>query len=156
MRAQLFMSFAAYLIKKSTWPRLRCNGLCSSTSSKRCVKQAPLVACCGSNRYRRPLVRRGRSIAIICGQYLRLLRVQDHVRRMGLAGVFMRLLMDQCPIENVDIRSGHYGLAGVCRSRTAREVAERLETLRRLALKHNARATIRRAANASPIGSASR
>ena len=35
------MSFAAYLIKKSTWPRLRCNGLCSSTGSKRCVKQAP-------------------------------------------------------------------------------------------------------------------
>ena len=75
---------------------------------------------------------------------------------MGLAGVFMRLLMDQCPMEDVDIRSGHYGLAGVCRSRTAREVADRLETLRRLALKHNARATIGRAANASPIGSASR
>ena len=48
----------------------------------------------------------------------------------------MRLLMDQCPIEDVDIRSGHNGLAGVCRSRTAREVADRLETLRRLALKH--------------------
>ncbi len=75
-------------------------------------------------------------IAALAGNTLRLLRVQDHVRRMGLAGTFMRLLIDQCPIENVDIRSGHYGLAGVCRNRTARDVAERLETLRRLALKH--------------------
>jgi hypothetical protein len=61
--------------------------------------------------------------------------VQDHVRQMGLGAEFMRLLMDRVPVDAVDIRSGHYGLDGVCRNRTAREIAGQLETLRLLALK---------------------
>ena len=74
-------------------------------------------------------------IAALAGNTLRLLRVQDHVRQMGLGAEFMRLLMDRVPVDAVDIRSGHYGLDGVCRNRTAREIAGQLETLRLLALK---------------------
>jgi hypothetical protein len=74
-------------------------------------------------------------IAVLAGNTLRLLRVQDHVRGLGLGAEFMRLLMDRVPVEAIDIRSGHYGLDGVCRNRNAREIAEQLETLRLLALK---------------------
>jgi hypothetical protein len=74
-------------------------------------------------------------IAALAGNTLRLLRVQDHVRQLGLGAEFMRLLMDRVPVEAVDIRSGHYGLDGVLRNRTAREIAGQLETLRLLALK---------------------
>ena len=74
-------------------------------------------------------------IAVLAGDTLRLLRVQDHVRRLGLGAEFMRLLMDRVAIEAVDIRSGHYGLDGICRNRTAREIAGQLETLRLLAIK---------------------
>jgi hypothetical protein len=74
-------------------------------------------------------------IAALAGDTLRLLRVQDHVRRLGLGATFMRLLMDRAPVEAVDIRSGHYGLDGVFHSLAARDLAEQLETLRVLALK---------------------
>lgn len=74
-------------------------------------------------------------IAVLADDTLRLLRVQDHVRRLGLGAEFMRLLMDRVPIEAMDIRSGHYGLDGVCRNRTAREIAGQLEALRLLAIK---------------------
>ncbi len=74
-------------------------------------------------------------VAALAGRTLRLLRVQDHVRQLGLGAEFMRLLMDKSPMDAIDIRSGHYGLAGVCRNRTARELNERLEALRLNALK---------------------
>lgn len=74
-------------------------------------------------------------VAAVSGKVLRLLRVQDHIRQLGLGAEFMRLLMDKCPIDTVDIRGGHYGLAGVCRNRTARDVSEQLEALRQRALK---------------------
>lgn len=74
-------------------------------------------------------------VAALSGTTLRMLRVQDHVRRLGLGAEFMRLLIEHEPIDRVDIRSGHYGLAGVCRNRVAREVAEHLEALRLRALK---------------------
>jgi hypothetical protein len=74
-------------------------------------------------------------IAALSGDTLRLLRIQDHVRQLGLGAEFMRLLMSRVPIERVDIRSGHYGFDGICRNRTARDIAAQLETLRLLALK---------------------
>ncbi len=74
-------------------------------------------------------------IAALAGKTLRLLRVQDHVRRLGLGAEFMRLLMDRIPLEAVDIRSGHYGLDGICHNLTASEIAGQLETLRLLSLK---------------------
>jgi hypothetical protein len=84
-------------------------------------------------------------IAALAGNTLRLLRVQDHVRRMGLAGAFMRLLIDQCPIENVDIRSGHYGLAGVRprRCRTAGNAAAAGVETQARAQRFNAQQTYR-------------
>jgi hypothetical protein len=74
-------------------------------------------------------------VAALSGTTLRMLRVQDHVRRLGLGAEFMRLLIEHEPVDRVDIRSGHYGLAGVCRNRVAREIAEHLEALRLRALK---------------------
>lgn len=66
-------------------------------------------------------------IAVLSGGTLRLLRVQDHVRRMGLATEFIRLLVDRQPIADVDVRAGYYGLAGVCRTGTARTVSAWLQ-----------------------------
>src|SRR5690606_17412 len=61
-------------------------------------------------------------IAAMAEDTLRLLRIQDHLRRLGLATEFMRLLLNRQLIEAVDIRGGWYGLGGVCRNRTARQV----------------------------------
>ena len=58
---------------------------------------------------------------------LRLLRIQDHLRRLGLATEFMRLLLNRQLIEAVDIRGGWYGLGGVCRNRIARQVQQWME-----------------------------
>ena len=70
-------------------------------------------------------------IAALSGTTLRLLRVQDHVRRMGLGTEFMRLLVGQTEVDpRIDVREGHYGLAGVCRSRVASEVNRILKALR--------------------------
>ena len=74
-------------------------------------------------------------MAVLAGNTLRLLRVQDHVRQLGLGAEFMRLLTDRLPVEAIDVRSGHYGLDGVLRNRTARDITRQLETLRLLALK---------------------
>ena len=61
------------------------------------------------------------------GDTLRLLREQDHVRRLGLATEFMRLLISRHAIGAVDVRSGYYGLGGVCRERRAVQVQAWLE-----------------------------
>lgn len=88
-------------------------------------------------RWRSVLARTGNRIpdttlgvAALSGVTLRLLRVQDHLRRMGLGAEFMRLLIEQTTVEDVDVREGHYGLAGVCRNRVATEVTRTLDTLR--------------------------
>ncbi|MGN6150399.1 MAG: hypothetical protein ACTHOH_00120 [Lysobacteraceae bacterium] len=72
-------------------------------------------------------------VAALSGTTLRLLRVQDHVRRLGLGAEFMRLLLDRAEVEGIDIRSGHYGLAGIYRRRNADEVAAHLQALHRRA-----------------------
>lgn len=76
-------------------------------------------------------------VAALSGTTLRLLRVQDHVRRMGLGAEFMRLLIERpaTVVEVVDVRGGHYGLAGICRNRVAADVTRRLEALRTSALR---------------------
>lgn len=74
-------------------------------------------------------------VAALSGTTLRMLRVQDHVRRLGLGAEFMRLLIEREQIDKVDIRGGHYGLAGVCRNRVARDIAAHLEASRQRALK---------------------
>ncbi|MGY1410722.1 MULTISPECIES: hypothetical protein [unclassified Luteimonas] len=66
-------------------------------------------------------------VAAMAEGTLRLLRVQDHVRRLGLATEFMRLLINREVIEAVDIRGGWYGLGGVCRNRGAAQVRQWLE-----------------------------
>jgi hypothetical protein len=38
-------------------------------------------------------------------------------------------------VEVVDVRGGHYGLAGICRNRVAADVTRRLEALRTSALR---------------------
>jgi Patatin-like phospholipase len=53
-------------------------------------------------------------MAVLAGNTLRLLRVQDHVRQLGLGAEFMRLLTDRVPV---------------------REITHQLETLRLLAFK---------------------
>jgi len=59
------------------------------------------------------------AVAVMSGGTLRLLRVQDHVRRLGLATGFMRRLINTHAVTSVDIRAGHYGLGGICRNRHA-------------------------------------
>lgn len=59
------------------------------------------------------------AVAVMSGGTLRLLRVQDHVRRLGLATGFMRRLINTQAVTAVDIRAGHYGLGGICRNRHA-------------------------------------
>ena len=76
-------------------------------------------------------------VAALSGGTLRLLRIQDHVRRLGLASEFMRLLISRSAIEAVDIRGGYYGLGGVCRNRRAAQVQAWLEGV--LALAHKRR-----------------
>lgn len=85
-------------------------------------------------------------VAALSGNDLRLLRVQDHVRGLGIGAEFMGLLIDQYTVKHVDIRAGYYGLAGICRNRTAREIAQQLEALRLRAIK------IKRARNDSARG----
>jgi hypothetical protein len=70
-------------------------------------------------------------IAVIDGTNLRVLRVQDHLRRMGLGAEFMRLLTAQREVRGVDIRPGHYGLLGVVTKREAEESATELDAMLR-------------------------
>ena len=74
-------------------------------------------------------------IAALSGGTLRLLRIQDHVRRLGLASEFMRLLINRSAVGAVDIRGGYYGLGGVCRNRRAEKIQGWLESALALALK---------------------
>jgi hypothetical protein len=70
------------------------------------------------------------------------LRVQDHLRKLGLGAEFMRLLVARAELRNVDVGSGHYGVIGVVTHRDAAALRAELEKLLQQALKH------RRAANA--------
>ena len=72
------------------------------------------------------------AIAVVEGRTLRLLRVQDHLRRMGLGAEFMRRLAAR--IDAVDVRAGSYGEGGIATPREAAEFKTYLEARRRQAL----------------------
>jgi hypothetical protein len=66
-------------------------------------------------------------IAVLEGATLRVLRIQDHLRRMGLGAEFVRRLIMKRRVEAVDVRKGHYGVVGVLGERESREAQRRLE-----------------------------
>jgi hypothetical protein len=68
-------------------------------------------------------------IAVLDGSTVRVLRVQDHLRRMGLGAEFVRRLLATFEIRGVDIRAGHYGVSGVVTTRDARQSRHSLDAL---------------------------
>lgn len=85
-------------------------------------------------------------ITVMAAGTLRLLRVQDHMRRLGLATEFMRLLINRHAVAAVDIRSGYYGLDGVCLDRHARRLQQWLQrTLDLASHRHRALTDVDRA-----------
>ncbi|MET0225351.1 MAG: hypothetical protein ABW187_02820, partial [Dokdonella sp.] len=72
------------------------------------------------------------AVAVLDGGTLRLLRVQDHLRRMGLGAEFMRRLASR--IEAVDVRAGAYGDAGIATPREAVELSAYFDARWRQAL----------------------
>lgn len=75
-------------------------------------------------------------LAVVVGGSLRLLRVQDHLRGLGLGAEFIRRLLSQVKIEHVEIRPGHYGVVGACGKRRAKYYQGRLEEWLQMARKH--------------------
>lgn len=73
-------------------------------------------------------------IAAMSGTRLRMFRIQDHLRKLGLGAEFMRLLLARQKVDGVAIGPGHYGAIGVLTRHEARELEGRLEDMRRRAL----------------------
>ena len=86
-------------------------------------------------------------VAAMAEDTLRLLRIQDHLRRLGLATEFVRLLINRQRVAAVDIRGGYYGAGGVCRNRVAARVQGWLEDA--LALARRRKRARRGASNAA-------
>lgn len=75
-------------------------------------------------------------VAVLAGRTLRLLRIQNHLRKLGLSRMFMWLLLGTYGMDpKVEIRSGFYGSGGICSNRKARQTAEILDKLLQQALK---------------------
>jgi len=68
-------------------------------------------------------------VAVIEGTTVRVLRVQDHLRRMGLGAEFVRRVLARFEVQDVDIRPGHYGIAGVVTTREARQSQQEIDAL---------------------------
>ncbi len=68
-------------------------------------------------------------VAVIDGTTVRVLRVQDHLRRMGLGAEFVRRVLARFEVHDVDIRAGHYGIAGVVTTREARQSQREIDAL---------------------------
>ncbi|MEO8671962.1 MAG: hypothetical protein ABI411_11655 [Tahibacter sp.] len=75
-------------------------------------------------------------IAVVEGTSLRVLRVQDHLRKMGLGAEFMRRLIASVKVLDVEIRSGHYGAVGVYTNRDAQSLQNDLAKLLQQTRKH--------------------
>lgn len=70
-------------------------------------------------------------MAVMVGDTLHVLRIQDHVRHMGLATVFMQHIVGSgIPLRKVDIRAGDYGAVGVYMPEQAKLYTERLDAMR--------------------------
>ncbi|MEI7036419.1 hypothetical protein [Fulvimonas yonginensis] len=69
-------------------------------------------------------------LAVIADSVLCTLRIQDHVRRMGLAGVFMWHIARSSPnLAGVNIREGDYGQAGFYTREQAEMYTRRLKAM---------------------------
>lgn len=68
-------------------------------------------------------------IAVVDGRVLRVLRIQDHLRKLGLGAEFMRRLLEQVAVAEVAVREGDYGPAGALTARDAAAVQEAVETI---------------------------
>lgn len=68
-------------------------------------------------------------IAYINGNTLHVLRIQDHLRKLGLGAEFMRLLRAQVKFGGVEVRHGHYGPVGVCTGNSAQAFTVYLKRL---------------------------
>ena len=75
-------------------------------------------------------------IAVVDGGTLRVLRIQDHLRNLGLGAEFMRLLLARVRVTAADVRSGHYGPVGIVSARDAAALQAEIEALRQQALRH--------------------
>lgn len=75
-------------------------------------------------------------LAVVDGTTLRALRIQDHLRTLGLGSEFMRLLLARVHVSHVEIRPGHYGPVGVVSMREAIALQADIEALREQALRH--------------------
>ncbi|HVH36864.1 MAG TPA: hypothetical protein VM847_22420, partial [Tahibacter sp.] len=75
-------------------------------------------------------------IAVVDRGVLRVLRIQDHLRKLGLGAEFMRLLLARTNPEAVELRSGDYGIVGVVSPREAATLQARISALWQQALKH--------------------
>ena len=75
-------------------------------------------------------------VAVVDSSSLRTLRIQDHLRKLGLGAEFMRLLLAQVHLQRVELRSGHYGAVGVVTAREAAALQQEIEALWQQALKH--------------------
>ncbi|SEL08773.1 hypothetical protein SAMN05428989_1401 [Pseudoxanthomonas sp. GM95] len=64
-------------------------------------------------------------VLVLSGKTLRLIRIQDRLRKLGLGAELLRLAhAGQYDIQHVDIRSGRYSIAGICHRRTAQALNE--------------------------------
>lgn len=75
-------------------------------------------------------------IAVVDRGVLRVLRIQDHLRQLGLGAEFMRLLLARISPDAVELRSGDYGIVGVVTPREAATLQARISALWQQALKY--------------------
>jgi len=68
-------------------------------------------------------------VAVLCGNTLRMLRVQDHLRQMGLGLAFMRSVAAVARDIEVDVPSGDYGLVGNVTPEQAESIGDALRSL---------------------------
>jgi hypothetical protein len=68
-------------------------------------------------------------VAVLRGKDIVMFRIQNHLRRVGLAGRFMRLLVEKQSVESVNIASGDYGMLGTYTEDRAKQASDRLYQL---------------------------
>ncbi len=75
-------------------------------------------------------------IAVLDRGVLRVLRIQDHLRKLGLGAEFMDQLLALVEVGAVELRNGDYGLVGTVSPREAAALQARVTALWQQALKH--------------------
>lgn len=94
-------------------------------------------------QWRQVLARTGESpddstlgIAVLDRGVLRVLRIQDHLRKLGLGAEFMDQLLALAEVDAVELRDGDYGLVGKVSPREAATLQARISALWQQALTH--------------------